>query len=156
MTASAIPAYRTPASASRETLENAVQLIGRILFAYIFVTAGYGKLMDHAGTVGYIASGHMPVPAELAYWGAVFCELVCGLLVLVGFLARPAALAIAIFSLMTAYFFHYLNATGDAMTVMNNMIHAEKNISIAGAGLFIAAVGAGGWSIDAKIFGHRG
>lgn len=156
MTASAIPAYRAATASSRDTLENAVMLIGRILFAYIFVTAGYGKLMNHEGTVGYIASGNMPVPAELAYWGAVFCEFVCGVLVLVGFLARPAALAIAIFSLMTAYFFHYLHATGDAMNVMNNMIHAEKNVAIAGGALFIAAVGAGGWSIDAKIFGNRG
>lgn len=154
----AYTSYAAPASAEvgRVTIENAVQLIARITLAYIFITAGYGKLMNHAGTVGYIASGDMPIPAELAYWAAVFCELVCGLLVAIGFLARPAALAIAIFSVMTGYFFHYLHATGDAGNVMNMMIHWQKNISIAGGALFIAASGAGGWSVDAKIFGGRG
>ncbi len=29
---------------------NAAQLIARLLFAYIFITAGYGKLMNHDGT----------------------------------------------------------------------------------------------------------
>jgi putative oxidoreductase len=155
MTASSIAVSGTSTS-TRATIENVVGLVGRILFAYIFITAGYGKLMNHAGTVGYIASGGMPIPAELAYWGAVFSELICGILVLVGFLARPAALVIAIFSLMTGYFFHLSHATGDAMAVMNQMIHFQKNIAIAGGALFIAAMGAGGWSVDAKVFGGRG
>jgi putative oxidoreductase len=135
---------------------NAVQLIGRVLFAYIFIMAGFGKLMSHDATVGYIASGNMPLPPELSYWAAVAIEFGCGILVLIGFLARPAALAMAVFALMTGYFFHYLHATGDAGNVMNMMIHWQKNISIAGGALFIAASGAGGWSVDAKIFGGRG
>ena len=138
------------------TLANAAQLLARVLFAFIFIYAGYGKLMNHAGTVGYISAGSMPIPAELAYWAAVAIEFGCGLLVLVGFLARPAALAIAIFSIMSGYYFHYLFAQGDAGVVMNMMIHFQKNISIAGGALFIAASGAGGWSIDAKLFGGRG
>jgi putative oxidoreductase len=141
---------------ANSNLANAVQLLGRILFAFIFIFAGYGKLMSHEATVGYIASGNMPLPPELSYWAAVAIEFGCGILVLIGLLARPAALAIAVFSLMTGYFFHYLHATGDAGTVQNMMIHFYKNISIAGAALFIAASGAGGWSVDAKIFGGRG
>ncbi len=141
---------------SNSSLMNAVQLLGRILFSFIFIYAGYGKLMSHDGTVAYIASGNMPLPAEFSYWAAVAIEFGCGILVLIGLLARPAALAIAIFSLMTGYFFHYLHATGDAGNVMNMMIHFNKNISMAGGALFIAASGAGGWSIDAKIFGGRG
>jgi len=141
---------------SNSSLSNAAQLLGRILLTYIFIMAGYHKLLSHDGTVAYIAAGNMPLPPEVSYWAAVAIEFGCGILVLVGFLARPAALAIAIFSAVSGYFFHYLAATGDAGVVMNMMIHFQKNLAIAGGALFIAASGAGGWSIDAKIFGGRG
>ncbi|HYP69424.1 MAG TPA: DoxX family protein, partial [Variovorax sp.] len=35
-------------------------LIGRILVAYMFIPAGFGKLMGFAGTVGYISSVGLP------------------------------------------------------------------------------------------------
>ncbi len=140
---------------SNSPLASAVQLLGRILLCYMFIMAGYSKLLNHDGTVGYIASGNMPLPAEFSYWAAVAIEFGCGILVVVGFLARPAALAIAVFSLMTGYFFHYLHDVGEPATIENNMVNFQKNISIAGGALFIAAAGAGGWSIDALIFGGR-
>jgi uncharacterized membrane protein YphA (DoxX/SURF4 family) len=38
---------------------------------------------------------------------------------------------------------------------MNNMIHAMKNLSIAGAFLMLAAVGAGRFSIDGPCIRHE-
>eukprot|EP01037_Dinobryon_pediforme_P033503 gene33503-38954_t len=99
----------------------------------------------------------MPLPPEFSYWAAVAIEFGCGILVVVGLLARPAALAIAVFSVVSGYFFHYAHAhDGDAMANMTQMINFSKNVSMAGAALFIAASGAGRWSLDAKIFGGNG
>ena len=53
---------------------NALQLAGRLIFAYIFISSGFGKLMSQDASVGYIASGGLPFPVELAYWGAVVAE----------------------------------------------------------------------------------
>ena len=44
-------------------VENTVTLIARILMAYIFIIAGWGKLTAYGATAGYMES--MGVPAAL-------------------------------------------------------------------------------------------
>ena len=140
---------------ANSTITAALQLIGRALFAYMFIYAGYGKIGAQEGLVGYISAHGLPMPV-VAYWAAVLVELVGGILVLIGLFARPAALAIGIFSIVAGVAFHLHDATGDAANVMNQMIHFSKNLSIAGGAFVLAAVGAGKWSLDAKIFGGNG
>ena len=48
--------------------------VGRVLLSLVFVLSGAGKLVDYAGTVGYISSVHAPM-SELAYWIAVIIEV---------------------------------------------------------------------------------
>ena len=142
---------------SNSNLAALLQVIGRLVFAFIFIFAGFGKLTSHEQTVGYIASANMPLPPEFSYWAAVAVELGGGILIVLGLLARPAALAVAVFSVVAAYFFHYVHANdGDVMANMTQMILFMSDISIAGGALFIAASGAGRWSLDAKIFGGNG
>ena len=42
---------------------NGVILVARLLLAYIFLVAGWGKIVGYAGTAGYMES--MGVPAAL-------------------------------------------------------------------------------------------
>ena len=47
-------------------MNNALNLIGRILLAALFLPAGLSKLSGFEGTVGYIASIGLPLPSLAA------------------------------------------------------------------------------------------
>ncbi|HVT50494.1 MAG TPA: DoxX family protein [Dongiaceae bacterium] len=116
-------------------------LLGRILIASLFLPAGFGKLTGFKGAVDYAAAAHMPVPS-LAIAAAIAIELGCGLLLLVGWKARWAAAAMALFSVVAALFFHTNFADS------NMQIHFFKNLAIAGGLLNFVYFGAGPLSVD--------
>ncbi|NTY39838.1 DoxX family protein [Burkholderia diffusa] len=119
-------------------------LLGRILIGAPFLMSGLSKLAAHAATVGYIASVGLPAPS-IAFVVAVLVEAGGGLLLMSGYRARPVALAMALFSVVTAVFFHHNFAD------QNQMIHFLKNVMMAGGLLQIAYFGAGAFSLDARI-----
>ena len=128
------------------SLQNPLALIGRALLALLFIPAGFSKLTGFAGTVGYIASKGVPMP-ELAAAAGVGVELGLGLLVLVGFQTRWAALGMALFTLVISFIFH--NFWGvPAEQVMAQSQQFFKNMAIVGGLLTVAAWGAGAWSVD--------
>ncbi|MCP1198516.1 DoxX family protein [Notoacmeibacter sp. MSK16QG-6] len=116
-------------------------LIGRVLAASLFIASGVQKLMGIEGTVGYIEAVGLPYPIVLAWIAAIF-ETAAGLLLLVGFLTRSAALALAGFCFFTAFVFHFQPDDPQQMTQL------MKNIALAGGCLAFAAVGAGRFSVD--------
>jgi putative oxidoreductase len=115
--------------------------LGRVLLCFIFLLAGYGKATAPQGTIEYIASHGLPLP-QVAYAVALAVELGCGLLVLVGYQARLAALVLAGFCIVTGIVFHY--QPGDQAQMINFM----KNLAMAGGFLQIVAHGAGALSVD--------
>src|ERR1700741_2420217 len=121
----------------------AFALGGRFLLAILFILSGLSKLGAAAATQAYIAKAGLPLPV-LAYVGTVAIELGAGLMLLVGYRTRAAALALALFTLAAAAFFH--NQFGDR----NQFIHFMKNLAICGGLLQVYAFGAGGFSIDAR------
>jgi putative oxidoreductase len=130
-------------------LKDPFTLIGRLLIAYVFIPAGFGKLgAGFAGTVGYIASKGLPMPEALAA-AAIVIELGAGLLLLVGFKARWAALALAFFTLVAAIFFHNYWAMPAEQAGMQQIMFG-KNLAIVGGLLFIAVFGPGGLSVDGR------
>ncbi|MGF6754073.1 DoxX family protein [Paraburkholderia sp. GAS334] len=118
-------------------------LFGRILIGAPFVMSGLGKLAAYGATVGYIAAMGLPVP-PLAFIVAVLTELGGGLLLLSGYRARAVSLAMAVFCVVTAIFFHHNLAD------QNQMIHFLKNVMMAGGLLQITWFGAGAFSMDAR------
>ena len=130
------------------SLQNPLSLIGRILIALLFVPAGFGKIAGFAGTVGYIASKGVPFP-ELAAAAAVGVELGLGLLLLVGFQTRWAALGIALFTVVITFIFHNFWDAPAAQMVQQQQAFF-KNIAAIGGLLTIAAWGAGAWSFDGQ------
>ena len=124
----------------------AAALVGRILLALIFITSGFGKITGFEGTVGYIASKGLPLP-QIGAIIAIVVELGGGLMLAIGFKARWAALALAIFTLAAAFMFHDYWAA-DAAQKMGQQINFWKNISITGGMLLAFAFGPGRYSVD--------
>ena len=138
----------TTSVASTTPAQDALALLGRILLAALFVPAGFGKISGFEGTVGYIGSVDLPLPA-LGAIAAIVVELGLGLLLLVGFKTRISAIVLAVFTVAAAVFFHnYWALPADKAFV--NQLMFWKNIGIAGGLLAFAAFGAGRFSIDKK------
>jgi len=130
------------------TIENKdwAALVGRVLLALIFVTSGFGKIGGFEGTAGYIASKGLPIPQVLAAL-TILIELGGGILLVVGWKARWAALAIAGFTLLAAFIFHnYWAVPADKR--MAEYISFWKNVTIAGGMLMVFAFGPGRYSVD--------
>lgn len=129
-----------------EALNRVGPLVGRILIAFIFIVAGYGKITGFEGTVGYIASKGMPLP-QLAAIGAILIEVGGGLMLVLGLKARWAAAAMFVFTLLTALIFHNFWAVA-ADQAQNQMIHFMKNIAMMGGLLYVVVHGSGPLSLD--------
>ena len=122
--------------------------LGRLLIGLPFAMSGFGKLAAYGKTTAMIAAVGLPVP-PLAYAVAVVVELGGGLLLVAGYQARFAAIALALFSIAAASSFH------TNFTDQNQMIHFLKDVMIAGGLLQIAAFGAGAISLDNRLSRSR-
>jgi len=123
-------------------------LAARILLAAIFISAGLSKLSGFDGTVGYIASKGLPIPAVLAAL-TIALEVLGGIAVVIGYKARVAGFLLAGFSVVAAFIFHNFWAVPADQAYIQNIMFM-KNLSMAGGLLLLTVFGAGGFSIDAK------
>jgi len=117
---------------------------GRLLIGGIFLMSGLSKIPAYAGITAAISSVGLPL-APLGFVIALVVEIGLGLLLLVGYRTRAAALGLAIWCLVTAIFFHRNFAD---QTVM---IHFLKNLMIAGGLLQVVYFGAGPVSLDNRV-----
>jgi len=123
------------------TLNQALELAGRVSLAAIFLLSGVGKVGQYAGTQAYMAaagvSGQwLPLVIALEVGGA--------LAIILGWRTRAAALILAGFTLLAAVLFH------SALSEQIQMILFLKNVAIAGGFLLLFVHGAGPWSLDAR------
>ena len=118
-----------------------IQLIGRMMLALIFILAGFGKIQDPAGTMGYMQSAGLP---GILLWPTIALELLGGLALAVGYKTRYVAFALAGFCVVAAALFH--SNFADQM----QMIMFLKNIAIAGGLLLLAVSGLTAYSVDSK------
>lgn len=114
-------------------------LIPRVLMAYIFLVAGWGKISAYSATVGYMES--MGVSGALLPL-TILVEFGGGLALLFGFQARFAAFGLGLFSMITAFIFH--DGAQDSINFM-------KNFAMAGGLFFLMLHGAGKMSLDHLI-----
>jgi putative oxidoreductase len=141
-------AISSPSSATPASLAPVV-VIARVLLALMFVLAGMSKFGSLEGTAGYIASGGLPFGSLLAPLVAAL-EVVGGLALIVGYQARWAALALALFTLVATVLFHNFWAMPAAQQMVQQLMFM-KNLAVAGGLLFVFAFGAGPLSLDARV-----
>lgn len=121
------------------TLQSLAAPLGRILLSLIFVQSGLNKIVNYAGTQGYMESAGVPgglLPLVIAV------EVAGGLAVILGWHARLAAFLLAGFSLLSGLLFH-----GNFADQMQ-MILLMKNVALAGGFLMIVSHGGGPFSVD--------
>ena len=92
-----------------------VILVGRLIFASVFIMAATFKFVNMGGTAGYIASAGFPAPVLLA-WCAAFFECALILCFLSGAYFSEAALLAAVYVLFLAFGFHGPARWSDSQT----------------------------------------
>jgi putative oxidoreductase len=121
-------------------------LLGRLLFASLFLVAGVRKILIWEGQVGYFTRLGFPAP-ELFTVLAIVVEIGGGVLLLVGWRTRWVAwLLIAFVAIATGMAHRFWEF--DAAQQAGQLNHFLKNIAIIGGLLFVAAYGPGRSSVD--------
>lgn len=126
-------------------LQAPLAFVGRLLIAYIFLASGWSKIGGYAGTAQYMESAGLPgtlLPL------VILLELAGGILIVIGLATSWAALALAGFTFLSAFFFHF------DFSDQAQVINFNKNLAIAGGFLILAAFGPGAWSLEAKRNGR--
>lgn len=112
----------------------------RIIFGFTFMAHGTQKLF------GYPPSDHGPPPAMFSFmWFGGLLEFVGGLLILIGLFTRPTAFVL---SGMMAVAYWMVHGTKAFLPLVNG---GELAVVYCFAFLYLAAAGAGPWSVDAAM-----
>jgi putative oxidoreductase len=128
-------------------------LAARVLLVLLFLIFGWAKMLDFAGTAGFMAHLGLPLP-PLSAVIVIFMEFFVAIAIVLGILTRPLVLLLALYTLGTALLgHHFWIMTGAEMHA--NKINFFKNISIIGGLLVLYAAGPGRYSWDAWWRGHR-
>lgn len=128
------------------TYQNALNLLGRLAIAGLFLPAGFNKLMGVEGTTVYFASLGLPAGALLV-WVVIAIELLGGLALILGYRTRLIAISLAIFTLLASIAGHaFWAAPADAAFIQQLLFF--KNIAVIGGLLVLASSGSGKFSID--------
>lgn len=126
-------------------LKTYAPLIGRILIAQLFIYFGITKIIGFGGTAGYIASKGLPLPQLLTLL-TIIIEVGGGLMILLGWRARLAAVVFFLWLIPVTFVFHNFWSMEGAQ-VMVNQINFQKNLALMGTMFLIFAFGPGPYSL---------
>ncbi len=137
-----------PVAVSRSSVSFAapVILLGRFLFALIFLMAGPNHFSSQ--TIAFAASQGVPL-ASIAVPLTGVIALVGGLSILLGYHARVGAWLIALF-LVAVTPMHKFWGIADPMMQQMQMVLFMKNVAMLGGALLISQFGSGPWSLDGR------
>jgi putative oxidoreductase len=133
---------------------------GRVLVSILFVVSGYLKFMGIGAVAETFAARSLPVPIALETWTGLpryevagyalaAIEVLCGVMVLIGFKARFAAVLLALTSFAMILINHDFSAWQANLRDVGQL-PVLHSLSVLGALLLIAAAGAGPWSFDRR------
>jgi putative oxidoreductase len=124
-----------------------VVLLGRLLFALIFIMSGPRHFLSQ--TIAYAASQGVPM-ASIAVPLSGTLAFVGGLSILLGYRAKIGAWLIVLFLVGVTPMMHNFWAVADPMMHQMQMIMFMKNVSMLGGALIISQLDSGPWSLDAR------
>src|SRR5437870_5190938 len=122
-------------------------LIGRILFASIFVLAALGHFSSQE--IAFAAAQGVPL-AWIAVPFSGLMALVGGLSIALGYKARLGAVLLILFLVPVTFTMHQFWTATDPLIAQDQMAHFFKNLSLIGSALFIFHFGSGPLSLDAR------
>ena len=126
--------------------QGAVVVLGRFLFALIFLMAGANHFNKQ--TIGYAASQGVPW-ATIAVPLSGVLAIAGGLSILLGYRAKLGAWLIVLFLVPVSLMMHKFWTVTDPMMAQIQMILFMKNVSMLGAALLIIYFGSGPYSLAA-------
>jgi uncharacterized membrane protein YphA (DoxX/SURF4 family) len=129
-----------------------VMIIGRVLFALMFLAGGLNHFTKAKDMAGYAQFKKVPAAKASVFLSGVVLVL-GGLSVILGIYADLGALALAVVLLAMALKMHDFWAQTDAQAKQTETIAFFKNVSMAGAALFMFAMIAGGAGDEGVNFG---
>ncbi|AQV94167.1 DoxX family protein [Cupriavidus necator] len=133
------------------TLEDTAALVGRILIGGMFLANSAGLSANFAAVARLMAGKGIPLaPWLLAL--AIALWVLGGLSIVVGYKLRWCAVVLAC-ALVPVTLCMHAPWNADAASFPNELNHFLKNLAILGGVLYVAAYGAGGWSLDARMAG---
>lgn len=117
-------------------ITNVLTVVGRLALVAVFAGAAVQKIQNFDGMVGYAASHDLPLPKP-AIVAAIVILLAGSASVALGFRAKLGAALLLLFLAVASYYFHPF------WRIPSEQIAFMKNLSMAGAMLFIVANGSG-------------
>jgi len=139
--------YQADRTESRSVPQGSVALIGRFLFAAIFLMSSFGHFSDT--TIRYAASQGVPL-AQIAVPVSGLIALAGALSILLGYKAKIGAWLLVIFLVPVTVMMHRFWGISDPQIAQMQMIMFMKNISMLGGALLITQFGAGQMSLDSR------
>ncbi|MCW5941906.1 MAG: DoxX family protein [Fimbriimonadaceae bacterium] len=131
-----------------ETRGAAAVVLGRLLFAAIFVVSA--PMHFSPETIDAAAWRGVPL-ASLAVPASGLLELAGGLSVLLGYRAKLGAWALVLFLVPVTLAMHPFWAAADKAAMTLQLTMFLKNLSLIGGALLITQFGAGPMSLDARL-----
>ena len=122
-------------------------LLGRLFFAAIFVTSGFGHFFKQ--TISYAAAQGVPL-ASLTVPVSGLMAVAGGLSIMLGYRAKLGAWLLVAFLVPVTFMMHKFWAVTDPMMAQMQMSMFMKNVSMIGTALIISQFGAGPLSLDAR------
>jgi putative oxidoreductase len=121
-------------------MHSALAFFARLLLASLFIVAGVRKAMTFQGVAQLMAAKGFPSPDILLVL-TILLEIGGGLLLILNWQARAAAIALALFTIAAGVIFHnfWVHIGGDASALNNQLNHFLKNVAIAGGLVHVAA-----------------
>ena len=129
-------------------------LVGRIIFAALFLMGTGFKFAGMGATAGYIASAGFPFSLFLAWCAAIF-ELLLVLAFLSGAFFSEAALLAALYVVFLAFAFHGSSHWGSDQLGQLEFGAFISHFPFAAGLLFAAAHGPGRWALRTTLIGAR-
>jgi uncharacterized membrane protein YphA (DoxX/SURF4 family) len=122
---------------------NIVMIIGRVLFALIFIASGINHFTKSQAMTGYAQFKKVPA-AKAAVLLSGIVLLLGGISMVIGIYADLGAIALAVALIVMALKMHDFWTQTDPQAKQTETIAFFKNLSMAGAALFLFALVANG------------
>ncbi len=137
-------------------MSDTAQLIARVLTSVVFIVFGYlqftsiGAYVNNPAVVKFVGTIGGAVPAVVIAYLVAAIDMFGGLLILLGYQTRIAAVVLIVFVILTIFFAHpFWNFEGAPRAA--NQVQFYKNLVIIGALIMLFVHGPGRYSLDNRM-----